>query len=64
MKSFSLTQLKRHSEEVWDEALANAVTITKRRKRILVAMDAKDYEKLVLARSRPLESEPHDNLTD
>ena len=58
MKSFSLSELNRHSGEIVDAALAAPVSLTKRGKRKLVMMDAVTYEILKHGKAFRIEDAP------
>lgn len=60
MKSFSLSELNRHSGEIVDAALAAPVGLTKHGKRKLVMMDAETCERLAVTRSYTLKVAPDD----
>ena len=52
MKIFSLSDLTRHSDQVWNEALVDGVRLKVRGESRLVLIDAATYEKLVAARTK------------
>jgi prevent-host-death family protein len=58
MKSFSLSELNRHSGEIVDAALAAPVGLTKHGKRKLVMMDAVTYEILKHGKAFRIEDAP------
>jgi prevent-host-death family protein len=58
MKSFSLSELNRHSGEIVDAALAEPVGLTKHGKRKLVMMNAVTYEILKHGKAFRIEDAP------
>jgi prevent-host-death family protein len=58
MKSFSLSELNRHSGEIVDAALAAPVSLTKHGKPKLAVMDAVRYEILKHGKAFRLEDAP------